>query len=66
MGEEDVRRQRLNVFKMKALGTEVVPVRSGSRTLRDAINEAHARLDGHGRAHPLHHRQRGRPASLSR
>lgn len=40
MGEEDVRRQRLNVFKMKALGTEVIPVRSGSRTLRDAINEA--------------------------
>jgi tryptophan synthase beta chain len=40
MGEEDVRRQRLNVFKMKALGTEVVAVRSGSRTLRDAINEA--------------------------
>ncbi len=40
MGEEDVRRQRLNVFKMKALGTEVVTVRSGSRTLRDAINEA--------------------------
>jgi tryptophan synthase beta chain len=40
MGEEDVRRQRLNVFKMRALGTEVVAVRSGSRTLRDAINEA--------------------------
>src|SRR5262245_42026215 len=40
MGEEDVRRQRLNVFKMKALGSEVVTVRSGSRTLRDAINEA--------------------------
>jgi tryptophan synthase beta chain len=40
MGEEDVRRQRLNVFKMKALGTEVIPVTSGSRTLRDAINEA--------------------------
>jgi tryptophan synthase beta chain len=40
MGEEDVRRQRLNVFKMKALGTEVVTVHSGSRTLRDAINEA--------------------------
>src|SRR5438477_7388859 len=40
MGEEDVRRQRLNVFKMKALGGEVVAVRSGSRTLRDAINEA--------------------------
>jgi tryptophan synthase beta chain len=40
MGEEDVRRQRLNVFKMKALGSEVVTVHSGSRTLRDAINEA--------------------------
>jgi len=40
MGEEDVRRQKLNVFKMKALGTEVVPVRTGSRTLRDAINDA--------------------------
>ncbi len=40
MGEEDVRRQRLNVFKMRALGSEVVTVRSGSRTLRDAINEA--------------------------
>jgi tryptophan synthase beta chain len=40
MGGEDVRRQRLNVFKMKALGSEVVAVRSGSRTLRDAINEA--------------------------
>jgi tryptophan synthase beta chain len=40
MGEEDVRRQKLNVFKMKALGTEVVPVTTGSRTLRDAINEA--------------------------
>ncbi|MFN4261174.1 MAG: tryptophan synthase subunit beta [Gemmataceae bacterium] len=40
MGAEDVRRQRLNVFKMKALGTEVVSVTTGSRTLRDAINEA--------------------------
>jgi len=40
MGEEDVRRQRLNVFKMKALGSDVIPVHSGSRTLRDAINEA--------------------------
>ena len=40
MGEEDVRRQKLNVFKMKAMGTEVRPVRTGSRTLRDAINEA--------------------------
>jgi tryptophan synthase beta chain len=40
MGAEDVRRQRLNVFKMKALGATVTPVESGSRTLRDAINEA--------------------------
>src|SRR4051794_21289881 len=40
MGEEDVRRQKLNVFKMKALGSEVVSVKTGSRTLRDAINDA--------------------------
>jgi tryptophan synthase beta chain len=40
MGEEDIRRQKLNVFKMHALGSEVITVRSGSRTLRDAINEA--------------------------
>ncbi len=40
MGEEDIRRQKLNVFKMRAMGAEVVPVTTGSRTLRDAINEA--------------------------
>src|SRR5262249_2886987 len=40
MGDEDVRRQKLNVFKMRQLGTEVVAVKGGSRTLRDAINEA--------------------------
>ena len=40
MGEEDIRRQKPNVFSMKLLGAEVRPVRSGSRTLRDAINEA--------------------------
>jgi len=40
MGAEDVRRQRLNVFKMRALGSEVVTVESGSKTLRDAINDA--------------------------
>jgi len=40
MGELDMERQRLNVFRMKLLGAEVVPVRSGSRTLKDAINEA--------------------------
>ncbi len=40
MGAEDVRRQRLNVVRMQLLGTEVVPVDSGTRTLKDAINEA--------------------------
>ena len=40
MGEEDMRRQRPNVFNMRLLGAQVVPVTSGSRTLRDAINEA--------------------------
>jgi tryptophan synthase beta chain len=40
MGEEDIRRQAPNVFSMKLLGAEVRPVNSGSRTLRDAINEA--------------------------
>ncbi len=40
MGEEDTRRQRPNVVRMKLLGTEVVPVTSGSRTLKAALNEA--------------------------
>lgn len=40
MGEEDVRRQELNVFRMELLGAEVVPVTSGTRTLKDATNEA--------------------------
>jgi tryptophan synthase beta chain len=40
MGEEDMARQRLNVSRMKLLGAEVVPVGSGSRTLKDAVNEA--------------------------
>ncbi len=40
MGEEDIRRQKLNVFNMKTMGAEVRSVTSGSRTLRDAINEA--------------------------
>jgi tryptophan synthase beta chain len=40
MGEEDIRRQKLNVFIMRTMGAEVRPVTSGSRTLRDAINEA--------------------------
>ena len=40
MGEEDMKRQSLNVFRMKLLGAEVRPVRSGSKTLKDALNEA--------------------------
>jgi tryptophan synthase beta chain len=40
MGEEDIRRQKLNVFNMKTLGATVVSVATGSRTLRDATNEA--------------------------
>jgi tryptophan synthase beta chain len=40
MGEEDMRRQSLNVFRMRLMGAEVRPVASGSRTLKDAINEA--------------------------
>jgi tryptophan synthase beta chain len=40
MGEEDVRRQSSNVFRMKLLGAEVCPVSSGSRTLKDAVNES--------------------------
>ncbi len=40
MGEEDTRRQALNVFRMKLLGTRVIPVASGTKTLKDATNEA--------------------------
>ena len=40
MGAEDIQRQTINVYRMKLLGAEVVPVTSGSRTLKDALNEA--------------------------
>jgi tryptophan synthase beta chain len=40
MGEEDMRRQRLNVYRMELMGAQVVPVTSGTRTLKDATNEA--------------------------
>ncbi|HEV8645039.1 MAG TPA: tryptophan synthase subunit beta [Burkholderiales bacterium] len=40
MGSEDIKRQSMNVFRMKLLGATVVPVESGSRTLKDALNEA--------------------------
>jgi len=40
MGEEDIARQRLNVFRMELMGARVIPVCTGSRTLKDAVNEA--------------------------
>lgn len=40
MGEEDIKRQKANVFRMELLGANVIPVSSGSKTLKDAINEA--------------------------
>ncbi|OGS24387.1 MAG: tryptophan synthase subunit beta [Elusimicrobia bacterium RIFOXYB2_FULL_50_12] len=40
MGDEDIRRQALNVFRMQLMGARVIPVHSGSKTLKDAINEA--------------------------
>merc|ERR1719323_2996404 len=40
MGEVDTERQKLNCFRMSELGATVVPVKSGSRTLKDAVNEA--------------------------
>lgn len=40
MGSDDMKRQRMNVLRMKLLGAEVVPVESGSRTLKDAVNQA--------------------------
>src|SRR5712672_196784 len=53
MGEEDIRRQKLNVFNMKTLGANVVPVSAGSRTLRDATNEA--LRDWMGSSHETHY-----------
>ena len=40
MGEEDTKRQALNVYRMKLLGSEVIPVKSGTATLKDAVSEA--------------------------
>ena len=47
MGAEDIERQKLNVFRMKLLGAEVRPVHSGSKTLKDAMNEAMRDWVGH-------------------
>ena len=65
MGSVDVARQQPNVLRMQALGAKVVPVESGSKTLKDAMNEALARLGDQRRQHLLLHWHRRRPASLS-
>jgi tryptophan synthase beta chain len=57
MGAEDVERQQLNVFRMRLMGAEVIPVESGGRTLKDAINEAL-------RNHALFARDGRRPAPV--
>nr|MBP7462386.1 pyridoxal-phosphate dependent enzyme [Candidatus Delongbacteria bacterium] len=49
MGEEDIRRQYPNVFWMEELGAEVVPVKTGTRTLKDAINDAYRDWSNHYR-----------------
>ncbi|MEZ5297958.1 MAG: hypothetical protein R2697_17285 [Ilumatobacteraceae bacterium] len=53
MGAVDVERQALNVFRMRLLGAEVEAVHSGSKTLKDAVNEAMRRLGRHGRRFAL-------------
>ena len=66
MGTEDAKRQAQNVFRMKLLGADVVPVESGSKTLKDALNRQAMRLGHECREHVLHHRHRRRPAPLIR
>ncbi len=64
MGEEDIRRQKLNVFNMKTLGATVVSVATGSRTLQRRDQRSDARLDGLVGHDPLHDRQRRRAAPV--
>ena len=66
MGEVDMERQKPNVFRMKLLGAEVIPALSGSRTLKDALNEALRDWVANVDRHVLLHRHRRRPASLPR
>ena len=65
MGSIDMQRQAQNVYRMRLLGAEVVPVESGSKTLKDALNEAMRDWVTNMRRHLLHHRHGGRAASLS-
>ena len=64
MGEEDTRRQALNVARMRMLGATVVPVTHGSRTLKDAINEALRDWVTNVDDHPLPARHGGRTAPV--
>ena len=64
MGAEDVRRQSLNVFRMKLMGANVIPVQSGQKTLKDALNEALRDWMGSARRYALHHRLRRRPTPV--
>ena len=65
MGTEDVARQAQNVYRMKLLGATVVPVDSGSKTLKDALNEAMRDWVTNVEQHVLHHRHRRGPAPVS-
>ena len=65
MGSEDVKRQALNVFRMKLLGATVVPVESGSKTLKDALNEAMRDWVTNVEIDVLHHRHGRGSAPLS-
>ena len=58
MGSEDIERQAQNVFRMKLLGATVVPVESGSKTLKDALNEAMRDWVTNVENDVLHHRHR--------
>ena len=66
MGEEDIRRQALNVMRMEMLGAKVVSVRSGSNTLKDATNEAIRTWAKTAGRYLLYHRFCGRSISLSK
>ncbi len=60
MGEKDVKRQELNVFRMKLLGAKVHAVKSGSRTLKDAMNEAIRHWVTHAKRYLLYYRNGSR------
>ena len=65
MGSEDVKRQSLNVYRMKLMGAQVIPVESGSKTLKDAMNEAVRDWVTNVGGHFLYYRFCGRVPSVS-